>query len=267
MGMPGFGVSGRRPFATGTLPMVTGKMHSQQTSVIGLTNRPSQEGSAAALRLYPHNIRALRKSVRVFTETSLFYREGLNIQPFTGRRRRDPRRDRRQAKSLAQYTVLVEIDPAVQRCGGVRDTATHQDNFAHQGFRHLTLHPGQLVGIVTKIDKVSRDAVGKQLLALSTGVAAAGALVSLWAGFGALAFAAFMAYVVVHLPPADNAFMAAYQPHIDAVFGNTWRIVAGSMVAFACGSFANSFVLAKMKVGAKIRFDLNGQTITAVRPE
>lgn len=73
-------------------------------------------------------IRALRKSVRVFTETSLFYREGLNIQAFTGWRRRDPRRDCRQAKSLAQYAVLVEIDPAVQRCGGVRDTATHQDN-------------------------------------------------------------------------------------------------------------------------------------------
>lgn len=101
-------------------------MQRQHTSVIGLTNRPSQEGSAAALRLYPHNIRALRKSVRVFTETSLFYREGLNIQAFTGWRRRDPRRDRRQAKSLAQYAVLVEIDPAVQRCGGVRDTATHQ---------------------------------------------------------------------------------------------------------------------------------------------
>lgn len=75
-----------------------------------------------------------------------------------------------------------------------------------------------------------------------------------WAGFGALAFAAFMAYVVVHLPPADNAFMAAYQPHLDAVFGNTWRIVAGSMIAFACGSFTNSFVLARMKIATQGRF-------------
>ncbi|MGM9482717.1 queuosine precursor transporter [Roseateles sp. NT4] len=75
-----------------------------------------------------------------------------------------------------------------------------------------------------------------------------------WAGFGALVFSAFMAYVVVHLPPAQNDFMAAYQPHLDAVFGNTWRIVAGSMIAFACGSFANSFVLAKMKIATQGRF-------------
>ncbi|KQV50466.1 hypothetical protein ASC95_13920 [Pelomonas sp. Root1217] len=75
-----------------------------------------------------------------------------------------------------------------------------------------------------------------------------------WAGFGALVFSAFMAFVVVNLPPAQNDFMAAYQPHLDAVFGNTWRIVAGSMIAFACGSFANSFVLAKMKIATQGRF-------------
>lgn len=69
-----------------------------------------------------------------------------------------------------------------------------------------------------------------------------------WAGFGALAFAALMAFVVVNLPAADNDFMRAYQTHIEAVFGNTWRIVAGSMIAFCCGSFVNSFVMAKMKV-------------------
>lgn len=75
-----------------------------------------------------------------------------------------------------------------------------------------------------------------------------------WAGFGALVFSAFMAFVVVQLPPAQNEFMAAYQPHLEAVFGNTWRIVAGSMIAFACGSFANSFVLAKMKIATRGRF-------------
>ncbi|MCM2289462.1 MAG: queuosine precursor transporter, partial [Sulfuritalea sp.] len=36
--------------------------------------------------------------------------------------------------------------------------------------------------------------------------------------------------------------------HMEGVFGNTWRIVAGSMIAFWCGSFANSYVMAKMKV-------------------
>jgi len=69
-----------------------------------------------------------------------------------------------------------------------------------------------------------------------------------WAGFGALIFAAFMAFVVVHLPPAKNEFMDVYQTQIEGVFGNTWRIVAGSMIAFCVGSFANSFVLAKMKI-------------------
>jgi uncharacterized integral membrane protein (TIGR00697 family) len=75
-----------------------------------------------------------------------------------------------------------------------------------------------------------------------------------WAGFGALLFAAFMAWVVIVQTPADTPFMAGYQPQLEAVFGNTWRIVAGSMVAFACGSFANSFVLAKMKVLTKGRY-------------
>lgn len=69
-----------------------------------------------------------------------------------------------------------------------------------------------------------------------------------WAGFGALAFAGFMAFVVVALPPAQNEFMAVYQKQLEGVFGNTWRIVAGSMIAFAVGSFANSFVMAKMKL-------------------
>lgn len=74
-----------------------------------------------------------------------------------------------------------------------------------------------------------------------------------WAGFGALVFAAFMAFVVVHLPAAPGDFNQAYQGHLEAVFGNTWRIVAGSMIAFAAGSFANSFVLAKMKVWSQGR--------------
>ncbi|MEN9887201.1 MAG: hypothetical protein RL758_1779 [Pseudomonadota bacterium] len=72
-----------------------------------------------------------------------------------------------------------------------------------------------------------------------------------WAGFAALLFAAFMAWAVLALPPADNAFMQAYQKSLQDVFGNTWRIVAGSIIAFWCGSFANSFVLAKMKVWSK----------------
>jgi uncharacterized integral membrane protein (TIGR00697 family) len=69
-----------------------------------------------------------------------------------------------------------------------------------------------------------------------------------WAGFGALAFATFMAWVVVSLPPAGSDFMKSYQANLEGVFGNSWRIALGSMIAFWCGSFANSYTLAKMKI-------------------
>lgn len=67
-----------------------------------------------------------------------------------------------------------------------------------------------------------------------------------WAGFGALVFASVMAAVIVALPPAD--WWAARQPAVEVVFGNTPRIVAASIIAFWCGSFVNSYVLAKMKI-------------------
>lgn len=72
-----------------------------------------------------------------------------------------------------------------------------------------------------------------------------------WAGFAALVFASFMSAVVLALPPAADDFNRGYQAHLDAVFGNTPRIVAGSMIAFWCGSFANSYVLAKMKIATE----------------
>jgi queuosine precursor transporter len=67
-----------------------------------------------------------------------------------------------------------------------------------------------------------------------------------WAGFAALAFASLMAAVVVHLPPAD--FWRDKQPAVEAIFGNTPRIIAASVIAFLCGTFVNSYVLAKMKI-------------------
>lgn len=67
-----------------------------------------------------------------------------------------------------------------------------------------------------------------------------------WSGFAALAFASVMATVVVKLPPA--AAWQAQQPAVEAIFGNTPRIAAASMLAFWCGSFVNSYVLAKMKI-------------------
>jgi uncharacterized integral membrane protein (TIGR00697 family) len=67
----------------------------------------------------------------------------------------------------------------------------------------------------------------------------------IWCGFGALAFASLMATVVVALPPAP---FWKHQAAYEIAFGSTWRIVAASMVAYFCGEFVNSFVLAKMKI-------------------
>jgi queuosine precursor transporter len=75
-----------------------------------------------------------------------------------------------------------------------------------------------------------------------------------WAGFGALAFASLMAWVVVHLPAAQSEWMKTYQGQLEGVFGNAWRIAAGSMLAFWAGSFSNSYVLAKMKVGTEGKY-------------
>ena len=73
-----------------------------------------------------------------------------------------------------------------------------------------------------------------------------------WSGFAALVFSAVMAAVVVHLPPAD--FWRDKQPAVDAIFGSTPRIVCASITAFWCGSFVNSYVLAKMKVWSEGRW-------------
>lgn len=74
----------------------------------------------------------------------------------------------------------------------------------------------------------------------------------IWAGFGAMIFATIMGLFVIHFP-ADpkEPFNQTIQPALEIVFGNTWRIVAGSIVAFWAGDFANSYVMAKMKILTK----------------
>lgn len=67
----------------------------------------------------------------------------------------------------------------------------------------------------------------------------------IWAGFGSAALMAGVLALVGALPPAegwDN--QTAYQ----TILGATPRIVAGSLIAYFCGEFSNSFTLAKMKV-------------------
>jgi queuosine precursor transporter len=73
----------------------------------------------------------------------------------------------------------------------------------------------------------------------------------IWAGFVAMLFMAFMSFVVVALPPAkDWGGQAAY----EQVFGQVPRIVFSSVCAFWAGEFANSYVMARMKVWTQGRW-------------
>jgi uncharacterized integral membrane protein (TIGR00697 family) len=70
----------------------------------------------------------------------------------------------------------------------------------------------------------------------------------IWTGFAALVFASIMASVIVALPPAPTwPNQAVY----EIAFGNTWRIAGASMIAYFCGEFVNSYVLARMKVASE----------------
>lgn len=66
-----------------------------------------------------------------------------------------------------------------------------------------------------------------------------------WAGFAALAFASLMSIAIVAIPPApDWGNQEAYA----TIFGQTPRIALASLIAYWAGEFANSFVMARMKV-------------------
>jgi len=73
----------------------------------------------------------------------------------------------------------------------------------------------------------------------------------IWLGFFSALMMSVIFIVVGKLPPAsgwDN--QAAY----DTILGLTPRIVIASLIAYACGSFSNSFVLAKMKLFTKGKY-------------
>jgi uncharacterized integral membrane protein (TIGR00697 family) len=72
----------------------------------------------------------------------------------------------------------------------------------------------------------------------------------IWAGFVAMLFMVAMSMIVVALPPdAGWTGQAAY----EQVFGQVPRIVFASICAFWVGEFANSVVLARMKVWTRGR--------------
>lgn len=85
---------------------------------------------------------------------------------------------------------------------------------------------------------------------------------AIWAGFAGIVFATLMVFVVLRLPtphsPADLdpsiVSNERRQAALEIAFGNTWRIVVASILAFWAGDFANSFVLAKMKILTRGRF-------------
>lgn len=72
---------------------------------------------------------------------------------------------------------------------------------------------------------------------------------AIWAGFGAMIFATIMSVVVVNIPASPlEPWNATLQPALEVVFGNTWRIVAASILAYWIGDFVNSYVMARLKV-------------------
>ncbi|MCB0326984.1 MAG: queuosine precursor transporter [Bdellovibrionales bacterium] len=74
----------------------------------------------------------------------------------------------------------------------------------------------------------------------------------IWAGFGGSVFSAIMAYVVVAIPSTlEDGYQVQLQQAIELAFGNTFRIVIASLMAFWAGEFVNSYVLAKMKIWTK----------------
>jgi queuosine precursor transporter len=68
---------------------------------------------------------------------------------------------------------------------------------------------------------------------------------AIWYGFFASFFLTFIAYICVIVPPAPEYHN---QGAFEAIFKPVGRAVTGSLVAYWCGEFANSFTLAKMKL-------------------
>lgn len=68
---------------------------------------------------------------------------------------------------------------------------------------------------------------------------------AIWTGFFANVLLSLMGMLAVALPPAPEWHD---QKAFETVFHFVPRIVAASLVAYWCGEFANSFVLAKMKL-------------------
>jgi len=77
----------------------------------------------------------------------------------------------------------------------------------------------------------------------------------IWAGFFAIIFASIMSAVIIQLPVAGSEpFNQSLQTSLEIVFGNTWRVVVASILAFWVGDFVNAYVLAKMKLWTRGKY-------------
>ena len=68
---------------------------------------------------------------------------------------------------------------------------------------------------------------------------------AIWFGFLGSGLLALVTYICVIIPPAPEY---THQAAFETIFKPVGRVVAGSLVAFWCGEFANSFTLAKLKL-------------------
>ncbi len=73
----------------------------------------------------------------------------------------------------------------------------------------------------------------------------------IWMGFGFNLLAALLFWVIVMLPPSPEWQM---QEAFAMILGQTPRIVVGSLIAFWCGEFVNSYLMAKMKIWTAGRY-------------
>jgi queuosine precursor transporter len=74
---------------------------------------------------------------------------------------------------------------------------------------------------------------------------------AIWYGFFALTLFALLSYLAVLIPPAPEY---KDEPAFYAIFHQVGRIAAGSMLAYWCGEFANSFTLAMLKILTKGKY-------------
>ena len=82
------------------------------------------------------------------------------------------------------------------------------------------------------------------------GYAAARAVI--WLGFACNLLAVGAIQAAIHLPAAG--FYRPSEPAYDQTLGTTWRLFLASLAAYVVGEFANSFVLAKLKLATQGRF-------------